>query len=719
LEDGLVSELALKGAPGSSGFAEQTAEDRALANLDFLVDLRRTFSTRDLLYRNIDACLFLEQKVNVPKNYSDTAVETRSPYPRHIANQLTAALSINAPKVVFNPISVGDEGENQAAYRSRFFEASWKRQQREKKRRIYRLFMDSVVTKGDGWLKTFERKNRAWAKYTPYSLELLNELDAKVKAGTMDQDMRTRLWDSATEEKKRKLPYPIETTEVPPETMYYQKGEDGFVRIAEVAAVPYFETLIKYNLGLDKKGRVVPVSFDDVTTLPIPMGEWGNVFAKDTDRTLEKIEMWDAERACVIIRGPGDIGAPGSRGGGQVIKEWEHGYGDADLGTLRGPYFHCPGILTSSREPHKAHLSVLFAYLHLFPLLNALLTMQSQAAFSFAYPAYRRTTPPTYNMPESPWGLAADEIEANRQKIVPGAIFPHDIVAMDQPHTTVDIDKAITFVKSMIDLALPDSVQGIITGETVGYSLNQAVHLATLQWSPIIDNAQDCLADRVGWESQLIDQFIGERVYVWGSVPQVRNRQGREITYKDGWMGIGPKELDGVHNYEVILEPVSVNNDELQLRNLRQELDMRLMSPADAIRARGRNPVEVERAWLIHELKQDPTIRQNLFQRVFQQLALVDQEAMRALPPDGQPGQTAPVDMSGMPPGAAAGISQGLPTTGFVPPAGSVAPAAPAASPPAPGDQPMQMPASAPGVPLGAPGGTRGAPQGSAPTPGG
>jgi hypothetical protein len=345
---------------------------------------------------------------------------------------------------------------------------------------------------------------------------------------------------------------------------------------------------------------------------------------------------------------------------------------------------------------------VLFAYLHLFPLLNALLTMQSQAAFSFAYPAYRRTTPPTYNMPESPWGLAADEIEANRQKIVPGAIFPHDIVAMDQPHTTVDIDKAITFVKSMIDLALPDSVQGIITGETVGYSLNQAVHLATLQWSPIIDNAQDCLADRVGWESQLIDQFIGERVYVWGSVPQVRNRQGREITYKDGWMGIGPKELDGVHNYEVILEPVSVNNDELQLRNLRQELDMRLMSPADAIRARGRNPVEVERAWLIHELKQDPTIRQNLFQRVFQQLALVDQEAMRALPPDGQPGQTAPVDMSGMPPGAAAGISQGLPTTGFVPPAGSVAPAAPTApgsSPPAPGDQPMQMPASAPGVP--------------------
>jgi hypothetical protein len=698
-----------------------TVQDRATANLDFVLDLRRSFEARDALFQAIDACVFLEQKVTIPTNFQSTAVETRSPYARHIANQITAALSINAPKIIFNPVKFGDDGEDEAAYRGRFFESSWRRQQREKRRRLHRLFMDSVVTKGIGWFKTFERKNRAWAKYNEYSKALLAELDKKVNAGTMDPDLRTRLWDAQTEEKKRASPYPIETTEVPPEHVYYQQGEDGFVRVAEVSAVPYFETLLKNNLALNERGEVV--SFDDATALSFPMDKWGTVFKADpTQRTLEKIEYWDAERCMVILRGPGDIGINGQRGSGRVVKEWRHGYGDMDLGVLKGPYFHCPGIMTSSREPHKANLSVLFAFLHLFPLLNALLTMQSQAAFSFAYPAYKRTTPPTYNMPDSPWGLSADEIEGKRQKIVPGAIFPHDIATMDQPTTTVDLDKAITFVKSMIDLALPDSVQGVITGETVGYSLNQAVHLATLQWSPIIDNAQDCHADRVGWESRLIDEFIGERVYVWGAVPQPRRRQGEEVIYKDGWMSIGPKELDGVHNYEVLLTPVSINNDELQLRNLRQELDMRLMSPADAVRARGRNPVEVERAWMLYEIKQDPTIKQHMFQQVFQRLALADQEALRALPPDGQPGQTAPLDMSGMPPGAAAGVSQGLPTTGFVAPAGSVAPAAPAAPaapPPAPGDQPMQMPVSNPGPPMGSPAGARGVPAGSEPLPGG
>jgi len=702
-------EQALVATPGWSGFATMNESDRAAAALDFVSDLRADFEKRDAIFQLIDQVIFLEQKVNIPTNFQNTAISVQTPLPRHIINQIVAALSLNTPAVSFKPIKFGDEGENEAAYRSRFFEGSWIRQQREKKRRIHRLFMDSVVTKGEGILKTFERKNRAWAKYTPYSRDLLKELDKQVEAGTIDPDHRTRLWDAQTEEKKRSLPYPIETTEVPPESFYYQRGEDGFVRIAEVSAVPYFETLMRHNAGFDQKGRVV--SMDDISAMPLPMDKWGTVLAKNNSnrQTIEKIELWDAERCTIILRGPGDILGK-ERGSGLMVKEWTHTYGNPDLGTLNGPYFHAAGILTSSREPHKAHLSVLFAYLHLFPLLNALLTMQSQAAFSFAYPAYRRTTPPTYNLPEAPFGLAADEIAGNRQKIVPGAIFPHDIAPMDQPTTSVDLDKAIQFVKSLIDLALPDTVQGAVSGEMAGYTLNQAAHLASLTWGPIVENVQDTLSDRVGWESWLIEEKIGETVYVWGAVPQPKKRTGQPVPYKDGWMGIGPKQLDGVHNYEVTLKPATVNNDELELRIIKQELDMRLMDPAEAVRRRGRNPVDVERAWLLFELKQDPEIRNSMKQRIFQQLNIAEQEAMRQLGPEGAPGGAPPVEMSGLPPGANPGISQGLPTTGFVPPAGSIAPAA---VPP-----PMSMPMP-PGQAPGAPAGARGVPAEHAPIPGG
>lgn len=712
--------MELQSAPHVTGVATPTDYDYGCMALDFVRDLQMDFSARDRLYAEVEKVLFLEQAVEIPENYKNTAVEVRSPLPPHIANSITSALSINEPTVNFKAIEFGDTGEENATYRSRFFQASWQRQQREKRRQIYRMFMHSVITKGEGIFKTYERKKRAWAKYSDYSNDLLKELDAGVQNGEMDYDSRTRLFDAKTEQYKRGLPYPIETTEIPPETFYYQRGEDGFTRIAEVKAVPYYETLLKYEAGLDSNGKVV----DQYTGLAVPDTQWGNAWGSynpNTRKTLTMIELWDYKYCTIVLRGPGDYPSSGAGtvGSGCMVKRWEHGYGDDHLQVLRGPYFHAPGIVTSSREPHKAQLGVLFAYLHLFPLLNSLLTMQSQAAFSFSYPAYRRTTPPAFGIPESPFGMDALELQGNREKIVPGAIFPHDVAPMDQPRTSVDLDKAISFTRSMIDMALPDSVQGVITGETAGYTLNQAAHLASLQWSPIVDNVQDCLSERTGWESWLIENRVGETVYVWGSIPQPRRRPGMPVTYKDGWMGIGPKDLKGCHNYEVVIEPANVNNESLKLRNIREKLDMRLISPDMAIREAGYDPVEVERKWLLHELKQDPEIRNNLKQRIFQGLGTIDQKEMQKLPPGGSPDEQPP-QPSGPQVNVPQGVAPGITPEGFVPAfgpqQGQGAPP-PGAAPP--GSAPPNSLPQPPGTLPGQPGGVRGAPALHQPIPGG
>jgi hypothetical protein len=113
---------------------------------------------------------------------------------------------------------------------------------------------------------------------------------------------------------------------------------------------------------------------------------------------------------------------------------------------------------------------------------------------------------------------------------------------------------------------------------------------------------------------------------------------------------------------------------------------------------------------MLFELKQDPEIRANMKQRIFQQLNILEQQAMTALGPEGAPGGAPPAPISGLPPGAQPGISQGLPVTGFVPPAGSVAPA--------PVPPPMSLP-QAPGQNPGAPAGARGVPEAHVPIPGG
>lgn len=701
-------------------------EDTCNAVLDFVHDLRKEFTERDKIFDMVDDVIYLRQKVNIPFNFRNSAIEVRSPMPTHVANSITAALSINTPRIEYDPIEIGDLGLDVAAYRQAFFENAWKQQMIDKKRRLYRLWMYSITTKGIGVLRTNTRRERAWSLYDEYGKKTLKALETMVSNGEIDQDTASRVFDGKTEYKKRGMAYPIETAEIAPETFYYQLGESGFVRCAEVSNVPYYETLKRFGGALDERGQVkasTDLSWNGRTGMPLPDTQWHKVFGSSDSRVIQKVELWDTDNCYVILRGPGDLPSKGAgfSGTGWLARTYPHNYGNAVTGCLDGPYFMSGGIQTPSRRHEYANLSVLFAYLHLFPLLNALLTMQSQAAFTFAYPAYKRNSQPQFGLDATPFGIDAKELKENRAVITPGAIFPSDISAMDQPRTGVDLDKAIQFIVSMLERILPDSVQGIITGETAGYALNQATHLATLAWSPILDNAEATLSERVGFESFLIERSIGETVYVRGGLPRPKSRSrysdspSSPIVYRDGWIGMGPKQLNGYHNYAVHLTPVNVNNDTLVLRNLREELDMRLIDPANAIRARGRNPVDVERAWRIYELKRDPVIDQMLKQRIFRKLATIDQQEMLNAPEGAGPEQP-PVPMANEPAGAAPGISQGLPATGFVAPQ-PIPQGAPGQemAPEMPG---QGMPRTS-GTPAGAPGGTPGMPMNAMPMQGG
>ena len=139
---------------------------------------------------------------------------------------------------------------------------------------------------------------------------------------------------------------------------------------------------------------------------------------------------------------------------------------------------------------------------------------------------------------------------------------------------------------------------------------------------------------------------------------------------------------------------------------------MRLIDPAEAVRKRGRNPVAVERAWMLYELKQDPEIRAAMKQRIFQELGTLEQQKMEQIPEGAGP----QVPMSDQPAGALPGISQGLPVTGFVPPQPPAGGGGGGGAPP-PGPPPgAPMP---PGPPPGSAAGVRGAPPEHIPGPGG
>jgi hypothetical protein len=676
--------------------------------LEHAEDLLRQFDDRDRMYRDIDDVLFGNLPIDIPEAYKKTAIEVRagSTLAMHIANTVTAALSVNPMSVQFKPIGFGDVYQQNATLREHFFEASWKRQEQEARRQLLRLFLWSLAVKGEGILKTVERCHTAWGEYDEASKEIQDEVEA-IKE--YDQDAKDRLYHHKTEDYKLRLPYPIATTDVPPETFYYTQNENGMTSAVEIKELPYHEALERFGTGLDSSGDVVsPRTWSglDPRAVELARAEWASSYRGSSRRgfsqsqTIRCIEAWDYRRQVIVLQGPNQRGRSGK---GTLVRVVPHCYGDPILKTLRGPYFHALGTTTASRLPEHAGLGILFGFLPLFPLLDQLVTIQGNAAFLTGFPAFKKNTPPgvIQGLGTTPYGQDGREGQKS-QNVEPGKLYPFDVSPIDQPRSGVDFDKLLASVREMLEMALPSVIQGVVASDQSGYALNQAAYLARLGWDPIVKNAEVALGDRVGFESWLIEKRISEKVYAWGEIEARKGKKTIGGQSKASWLGIGPDDLKGVHRYNALLAPSTPSNEIIQIRSIGEKMQLKLITYEDAVEDAGSNPDEVEKSWILHDLKNSQEIQAELKNAIFQKIATIRSERMAAA---GAPSMQ---ELAGIQPGAT-GVPGGtpgappMPGPGGMPPNPVPSPGAglPLAPPPPPG---MAGPGGMP------PGGIPGAP---------
>jgi hypothetical protein len=698
--------MSMSAAPPNGWLKRSDDDAMERSTLELAQDLRRQFHDRDLLYRDIDAVLFGELPVEVPEAYRKTAVEVRSPLALHIANTVTAALSVNPMTVVFKPIGFGDVYQQNSTLREHFFESAWTRQEREARRQLLRAFMWSLAVKGEGILKTLERTRTAWGDYDEKSQELEKQLQ---EMDEYDQDAKDRIYHSKTEDYKLALPYPIATTDVPPETFYYSKNENGLTSVVEIKELPYLEALERFGAGLDRSGNVVePKTWSglDSRAAALARAEWSHIMGTSggrgaTQNTIRCIEAWDYQVQVVLLSGPNQRQKSGSLGEATLCRVVRHCYGDPILKTLKGPYFHAQGLTTASRLPERAGLSILFGFLRLFPLLDSLLTMQGQAAYMTFYPAFKKTTPPGVvpGLPAMPYGMDSREQSNAGTAVEPGKLFPFDVAPIDQPHSGLDADKLLENVRNMVELALPSVVQGVVASDQSGYALNQAAYLARLGWDPIVSNGEVALADRVGFESWLVEHRIGEKVYAWGEIEAKRGKKTIGGQSKAAWLGVGPDDLKGVHRYDVKLAPQTPSNEIIETRAIGEKMQLKLITYEDAVERAGSNPDEVEKSWLLHDLKGSQEIQAELKKAIFQKIATIRSARMATA------GMPSAEELAGV---GAAGVPGGTPGTpptggpGGMPPNPVPSPGAglPIAPPPPPGAAGGMPPGGIPGAPV-------------------
>lgn len=607
--------------------ATDTSEARLASEVRELVtQLRRDFAERDELYADIDDVLYQTIPVKIPDAYREITQVRRSSAAIEMTNAITSAWTINAPEVQFLPVAFGDAAQENATLREHFFDASWRRQVQEAGGNVFRRYVHSVVCKGEGVLKTFERSKSAWAAYTRSSLAMMDRLTTGDLA-KLDLDAKDRIYSASAEEAKRAAPYPIQTIDVPPEQFYYWKHDGlGITLACEVKQVPYLEALTRFGAGLNRNGHVVAEALGE-SRPPGPFGgsealpshEWSNVMKGVSTLTL--IELWRAENVVYVLLGPGQVASGTGMARGTVVKTMRHGYADPLTKALRGPYFHTLGSVTSSRVPGRAGLGVLFGYLTLFPMLDTLRTMQHTAAILTGFPAFKRKAPANTGLP-APYG--DDQLSEAREAvpIQPGMIYPYDVEPVEQPTASPALMQAMADIREEMQGILPPVLQGMTAETDSGYEYNQATYLARVKWSAPIQNIEQTLSDRTGFESWLIERKIGETVYAWGDPP--KSRTPRRKGGDQGWLGVGPEDLNGVHNYRVRLNPETPANEVIKVRTHVEMVQAQFEDIDDARTDLGKNPDEVEAAILYRQMKQDPDVIALFKKRLLQKLGQGD-----------------------------------------------------------------------------------------------
>jgi hypothetical protein len=683
-------------APLSEKSSSTSDETMERLTCELAQQLERDFHDRNVLYADIDKSLYMEFPIEIPEAYRKTAVEVRAPLALHIAQNVAAALSVNAPTVGFRPVGFGDVYQQNSTRRERFFEAAWQRQEQEARRQLARLFMWSLAVKGEGVLKTLERTKTAWSTYASDAETYVKQLEHD----GLDQHAQDLAYDTHTENLKLQLPYPIATTDVPPETFFYTKNENGYTSVVEIKDIPYLEALERFHSGLDRSGNVTSGIDPEAAQLARP--EWAHIMKSAGSTNLRCIEAWDEHVQVICLQGPNQIARGYDRA--TLCKVTQHGYGDPYLHTLRGPYFHALGITTGSRLPEHAGLSVLYGYIQLFRLIDSLLTVQSNAAFLTGFPSWKQTQNPNA-IPGLPYGVDGREAAA-QNRLEPGKLYPFDVTPIDQPTSGQDASKLLQNIQALVERAMPQAFSGAVGADQSGYALNQAAYLAGLAFNPIVANAEVALAERAGFESWLIENHIAENVYAWGE--QEGKKGGRGAGQVKGtWLSIGPDDLNGIHRYTVRLSPSTPSNEIIQIRSIGEKMQLKLITYEDAVTEAGGNPDEVEESWLLHDLKQSPEIQQALKDAVFQKLGTIQAKKLNA------PGTPSAAEMAGLqpqPPGAQ-GPPTGMPGTPGTPPSGPIGGmppnpvpspgrGLPFAPPPPGGGGPAMPPGGMPGTPV-------------------
>ncbi|MCY3958752.1 MAG: hypothetical protein OXG65_10710 [Chloroflexi bacterium] len=520
------------------------------------------FGERNARIERLRRLRYMETPVDIPPAYRSSAREVRTPVAREQLKRVIGSLTANRPLVHVPPAEPTAAARTSADLRARWTNAALRRMDSEAARDVFGMLIDAMVADGAGVLKLLYAPDR-WAGYPR-------------RAGEPDESAATFL--QRAERFKKSARFPLAWRDVDVTTFYPLEGEEGLEACLEIAERPRHLVQRRYGLISDRRsGRLVPAdgaprAADRSAGPPAAPNAAPRV-------TARVVEYWDDEYFAYLVDG-------------HLVRRGRHGYGAI-------PYVQAYGDQTPSRDPAKAGVSMLASMEYLVPLLDQLLTMKQNALFLYAYP-----TPKITNFSPVDPSLGNDG-RPRSLDFRPGELLPlyqgEDLSFLQWEGTPPDLDELIAQTRAMIDQAgAPSVLFGVPPdGNASGYLLNQLINTARVSFQQIARHAEQALERIVRLMWRLVESRIGETVFVF------------EAEDEQGWIGLGPEDIDGYRAVRVRMDPLGPADDVAQGTLAASLVSARLASRRWAMREKlGIEDAEaVEDEMLLDELIDAPEVR--------------------------------------------------------------------------------------------------------------
>ncbi len=470
----------------------------------YVLDTKSSFQQAKDLMHGLRQLRFMRTSARPSKPYQRlVAKNVHAPLAYALGQTATGSIARSRPTWLVSPRTNSPEDVTLAESLSVAGDLLFQTYERFARKPLYWKFLDQCVCDGMGVYK-FARI--PWINYPlREQYDDNEEFNAEV-----DKFLESR------------PPIPLRARLVDPLTIFPPTSEVGAPVVMESALRPSRETF--RSLGLQERGsKLIRIPEGQPYDLREPPPAAGTF--------VEVSEIWSEEEVIFVI------GAPY----GQVFA-FEN---DASVFAGKLPYSWASGEVSGLDDPAVANLSVLFPLMYLQPWMDTLLAMMVAWAAIGANP--------------SAWtsrdvGAGVHEPGIKISDFQPGKVYSLGTGGrmgfLEPPSIGREAIRLLEMFISLSDrVGLAPIVSGIIGTRTPGLTQSAAMEAAISKLSPVVDNAEFCLADALKLSFHAIENVIQKPVWVSGWQFEEANQ-----TKKKGSHRISPADIKGHYDISCSLK---------------------------------------------------------------------------------------------------------------------------------------------------------------------